>query len=214
MAMPAKDLTGQRFGYLTALARHGTSTGRTKKATWLCRCDCGVEVVRESQSLRSIHRPNAKHCGCRGNEANRTHGMTGTRPYRIWSGMRRRCTDSNDKDFKNYGARGVTVCKRWAKSFENFWADMGGGYADHLTLDRKNVNKGYSKANCQWATVREQGNNTRFNRWLETPKGCMTVAQAARTYGLEKGTLSARLTRYGWPLHEALTVKVRRRSLT
>ena len=215
MAMPAVELTGQRFGFLTVLARHGTSTGKTKKATWLCRCDCGVEVVRESQSLRSIHRrKTTKSCGCQMGKWNTQHGMSTTRPFGIWVGMKRRCLNPNDKDYRNYGARGITVCKRWATSFENFWVDMQDGYYGQLTLDRINVNKGYSKSNCRWATPREQGNNTRFNHILKTPKGSMTVTQAARVYGLEKGTLWARLTRYGWPLHEALTTKVRARSST
>ena len=214
MAMPAKDLTGQRFGFLTVLVRAGTSIGKTKKATWLCRCDCGVEVVRESPSLRSAHRPNAKHCGCRHGEHITTHGMTATRQYSIWAGMRQRCSNPKGKDFKNYGARGITVCKRWANSFENFWVDMQGGYDERLTLDRKNVNKGYSKANCRWATPQEQGNNTRFNRVLNTPKGTLTVSQAARAYGIKPVTLRARLARYKWPLMQALTTPGRSQSTT
>lgn len=172
-----------------------------------------VEVVRESQSLRSIHRRKTpKSCGCQTGKWNVTHGMAETRAFKIWSGMKRRCANPADKDYKNYGARGITVCKRWAASFENFWADMKAGYADHLTLDRKNVNKGYSKANCRWATAQEQGNNTRVNRILETSKGPMTVAQAARAYGVKPVTLYARLARYGWPLQRALTTPGRRSS--
>ena len=118
--------------------------------------------------------------------------------------MRSRCSNPSDKDYVRYGARGITVCKRWQNSFENFWADMADGYSDDLTLDRRNNDKGYSKSNCRWATPSEQASNTRTNHWLDTPHGRMTVTQAAEFYGIKSVTLYARLGRYNWPLERAL----------
>lgn len=203
MVMPALDLTGNQYGYLTVVRRYGSTSGRTKKATWLCRCACGTEVIRESQYLRTLHRPGPRHCGCQ--HGNKVHGLTGQRPHRIWSGMRQRCSDPSNKDWRNYGGRGITVCERWRDSFPAFWEDMGPTYAPGLTLDRIDTHEGYSKANCRWATVHQQANNTRVNRMLDTPDGRMTLEQAAQAYNLRSVTLHARLYRYGWPLLKALT---------
>ena len=200
MGMPAKDLTGLKFGYLTAIRRQGTTSHGC--ATWLCQCDCGAQVVRMSQYLRDSKRSGKKSCGCYHN--NTKHGMTDSRPFRIWSNMRSRCLTPADKDYAQYGGAGISVCPSWAESFEAFWADMQPGYADHLTLDRIDGSKGYCKSNCRWATTQEQQNNRKNNVWLDTPKGRMTVSQAAKAYGLKVITLHARLFRYKWGLTRAL----------
>lgn len=214
MAHPALELTGKQFGYLTVLKRHGTTSGATQKATWLCLCDCGTEVVRESQSLRSRHRPNARHCGCRHGSLLVQHGMSETRPYRIWQGMRERCTNPADKDYPNYGGRGIGVCAPWLESFQNFWNDMRHGYEDNLTLGRVRNSGPYSPENCRWETGRQQSNNKRNNVIVETPMGQMTLTQAARAYGLAVGTLHARIYRYKWDVQTALSTASRLTSKT
>jgi len=135
--------------------------------------------------------------------------MSRTRHYGNWQNMKRRCYDPTDKDFRNYGARGVVVCERWRESFENFWADMGPTYAPGLTLGRKDNDGPYSPENCRWEDARQQGRNRRTNTLLRTPKGEMTLQDAAVAYGLNPVTLSARLRRYGWPLEKALNTPVR-----
>jgi hypothetical protein len=80
---------------------------------------------------------------------------------------------------------------------------MGPTWAEGLTLDRKNVNRHYSPKNCRWVTVKEQSNNTRFNVSIKTPRGVMTVAQAAEAFGVKYVTLHARL-KLGWPISKAL----------
>lgn len=213
MTNPALDLAGSQFGFLTVLRRAGTSL-RGNRALWECVCICGRAVVRESQSLRSKQRPNPKHCGCRRGEHIQTHGMTHSRPYRIWLHMRRRCCDPSHKDFRNYGARGIMVCPAWMDSFLGFWADMAEGYAPALTLGRMDNNGPYSPENCRWETVKTQSNNTRNNVVLETSKGRMTLTQAAEMFGIPKGTLHARISRYGWAIDAALTTPVARRKST
>ena len=199
MAMPALDLTGQKFGYLTVLRRHGTTNTKTKKATWLCRCDCGNKVVRISQNLRLAdkHRPNAMpNCGCMNGETVRRacdgHGMTETRQWCIWRNMKSRCLNPKDKDWANYGGRGISICETWAASFETFWQDMQDGYEDYLTIERIDVNGPYTKSNCRWATVKEQGRNKRDTRMIDTPLGRMPLAEAAECFGLKYVTLYAR----------------------
>ncbi len=91
------------------------------------------------------------HCGCQRGLHRKTHGMTGTRPYRIWGGMKARCVDISNP---RYGGRGIGYTPNW-ETFERFWEDMKENYIDDYELDRINVNLGYSKDNCQWITKRE-----------------------------------------------------------
>ena len=86
--------------------------------------------------------------------------MTGTSMYYSWIAMRQRCFNSKNKDFVNYGGRGITVCNRWIDSFINFYNDMG-DRPEKLSLDRIDNDGDYSPSNCRWATVSQQNSNQR-----------------------------------------------------
>ena len=74
---------------------------------------------------------------------------------------------------------------------------MKATYADNLTIDRKNNNRGYCKSNCRWIPQGRQNRNRRGNVVINTPWGKMCVAEAAERAGIKQATLHMRL-RYGW----------------
>jgi hypothetical protein len=119
--------------------------------------------------------------------------------YTTWQSMRQRCHDESSDGFQHYGAKGITVCEEWRYSFENFLSDMG-ERPKGLTLDRIDPSGMYCKENCRWATAKEQASNRKNNIILEIDGVSMTMAEACRKFGLQKGTVSARIKK-GWPKH-------------
>lgn len=95
----------------------------------------------------------------------RTHGETKTRLYSIWCNMKNRCNAPNFPKFKDYGGRGIGVCSEWSSSFVAFrnWS-LSNGYADHLEIDRRDNDNGYSPQNCRWVSRSVQTHNTRKRR--------------------------------------------------
>lgn len=157
-----QDLTGQRFGMLTVIERAENKSGRT---AWKCQCDCG-----KTSNVLAVNlvRGYTKSCGCNVyKDRNKKHGMSKTRVYKIWKSIHFRCNNPNSNSYKNYGGRGITVCKEW-DTFEEFykWA-LNNGYSDELTIDRINNDKGYSPDNCRWADLHTQARNRRNTIYLE-----------------------------------------------
>lgn len=121
--------------------------------------------------------------------------------YYTWRAMIDRCTNPQHPHYARYGGSGVTVCERW-RVFTNFLEDMG-ERPSGMTLDREKSEQGYFRENCRWATRKEQA---RQNRKLLTFNGeTRSVGEWAKHIGVKQQTLSARLTRYGWPVERALT---------
>lgn len=170
---------------------------------WLCRCDCGNESSVDGTSLRS---GSSKSCGCLSSEItakrNYVHGKTGIPGYYTWKHIHARCYNPNNKDYHNYGGRGIIVCDRWRESFQNFYDDMG-EKPEGMTLDRIDNDGNYEPRNCRWATKVEQANNTRINLKFEdgTP-----LTLWARSNGVKSET--ARRSYYaGYSKEEILTGK-------
>ena len=123
--------------------------------------------------------------------------------------MRQRCNNPDCPTYKNYGAKGVTVCDRWNSSFDCFLKDMGEppkGYS----LDRIDSTKGYSKDNCRWANAKQQANNRMNNIILTFDGESHTATEWAEIKGLNPGTVRERLRR-GWTPEEALLPRMRSR---
>lgn len=199
----ARDLTGFVSGLLTLRSPSGSRGGKT---FWRAICACGnVVEVQASEVTRKRGSPK-KSCGCATRTliaaSRRTHGMTGTPLYAVWRAMIDRCGLPSHRAWHNYGGRGIRVSSEWTR-FEAFYADMGPTYRPGLTLDRRDNNGPYSKANCRWVTPEEQANNKRGNVTIATPRGPMTVARAARAFGLGVTTILYRIAA-GWPESQLL----------
>lgn len=160
MPRPSKDLTGQRFGMLTAIKTVGV-TGINRRRVWLVLCDCGKA---KKTAVSNLVDGKARSCGCLKDKIHtdrlKTHGAFGTPEYRTWAGMLSRCRNKASKAYRHYGFRGIKVCSRWLR-FENFLKDMGKRPSLKFSLDRINNNGDYEPNNCRWATAKQQVNNRR-----------------------------------------------------
>ncbi len=160
--MVKKDWTGFEFGRLIVIAEAGSfqsQHGRRKLIYWLCKCRCGKEFKLVSHRVGIT-----QSCGCLHNETtariNYKHGQANYkdgREYSSWQKIKARCYNLKNNRYHRYGGRGIRVCDRWLKSFENFLEDMGKMPSDNrYTIDRINNDGNYEPGNCRWATYKTQ----------------------------------------------------------
>ncbi len=135
----------------------------------------------------------------------KTHGLTQTKIYRVWSGIKTRCFNKKETMYSYYGGRGITMCERWLK-FENFLADMGESFRVGLFIERKDNNGNYEPSNCTWATKDEQARNRRSTIFFEG----RTATEQSRLLGGKKNLVAQRITTYGWPIERAFKTPLRR----
>lgn len=198
---------GAKFGRLKVLGSQ-FSVCMSRGTVWfvVAKCKCGTVKVVECFNLWN---ENTISCGCYRDDMSsptKTHGCSWTRPYRIWRCMLNRCTNRNCHEYHRYGGRGIAVCKSWMK-FENFrrWY-LANGYADHLTLDRKNNDRGYSPGNCRWVTWVVNGRNKSNLVMIEAfgQRKCIMEWTEDKRCVVRYACLRTRL-RNGWNAEVAMT---------
>lgn len=188
------NLIGQKFNRLLVIERAENSKDGSSR--WKCKCDCGNTIIVSRTHLIHNH---TKSCGCLNHDTLKrmTHNKSDTRLYSIYYKMKSRCYNTKQKGYKNYGGRGIKVCKEWLdkeNGFMNFynWA-MNNGYKDNLTIDRIDVNGNYEPNNCRWATIKEQANNKRNNRYLTYNGEKHTIQEWTKIIGISRATIENRI---------------------
>lgn len=204
-----KDITGQKFGRLTALYPDGYNSD--KRIMWVCKCDCGNIVRASGKNLRS---GNTRSCGCLQKDitAKRNYKHGGAvryhkdRLYGIHHDMIRRCYDPRRKNYLNYGGRGIRVCDEWYTPEDNSigymrfrkWAYTNGYYDQPkdtpktlmLSIDRIDNDGPYAPWNCKWQNMYGQSNNRGdFNQFIQVDDKVYTFGEFERKFGLHKGAV-------------------------
>lgn len=173
------DISGKKFGRLTALY---FSHRKKSQTFWVFFCDCGKEHTTDKWS---VQRGGANSCGCLRKELTHPmhkHGQAGTKLYQIWGGIVQRCYNKNNKNYSEYGGRGITMCDRWRDSFENFLADMGPRPSPKHSVDRIDNNGNYEPSNCRWATSTEQANNRRNTQKYKYKGDLLSLTEIYKKY--------------------------------
>jgi len=129
---------------------------------------------------------------------NTIHGHSGThrqrsREYRAWVDMKARCKYPYHSSWKNYGGRGIKVCKKWLNDFEAFYRDVGPAPSELHELDRKKVNQGYKPGNVRWVTHRENSWNMRKTTWVTYRGKRKPLQQWCIELNLNRRTVARRL---------------------
>src|ERR1041385_8040888 len=186
------NLIGRRFGRLTVIKR-------TAKYKWLCHCDCGVKRIVIAGSLTRRDR-STKSCGCMSRDRliqmNTKHGFNDSPEHQIWIGIRKRCLKPNDRNYKNYGGRGIMICQEWRNNFPAFLRDVGKrpiSATHRYTIERIDNEGNYEPGNVRWATYPEQRRNTRKSVFLVFHGQVKVAKDWAIELGLHPNTLYGRL---------------------
>lgn len=195
---------GEKYNRLTFIRYVGYKKNETE--IWECKCDCGNTTFVKKTFVTSGH---TKSCGClKGIAYNTRHGMCETRIYNTHQKMKQRCYKEYDKEYHNYGGRGIRVCDEWLgkNGFINFynWA-IENGYKDDLTLDRIDVNGNYESDNCRWVDMTTQANNKRNNKLITYDGKTMTLSEWARCLNMPYARLFQRI-KHGWSIERTLTI--------
>lgn len=198
------DRTGEKHGRLLVLGLAGL---RGKDRLCRVRCDCGVEKEVVQSKLTTKTKP-IRSCGCLAKDNHyRTHESTSHKLYSIWNSVIGRCYRPNNQSFKNYGGRGIKVCKEWRENPESFfkWLELN-DYGAGLQIDRINNDGNYSPENCRVTTPKINSNNRRDTVKYDDGTEFLTIAELAEKHGIKYATLYRRIKIAKLSPNQALTI--------
>lgn len=208
------DITGQKFGNLTAIRRANSKRQNCGKLVtyWECICDCGnKKIVRRDQLMDGT----IKSCGC----LKRKYKYNCPRLYTIWRHMIERCTYAKNSNYKNYGGRGIKVCEEWSSKRNGFdcfyeWAIKNGynpnANFQECTLDRINNNGNYEPSNCRWVTNYIQSRNKNNNVYIKYNGENKIMADWAKQYNIKPNIFRYRYIN-GWSFEKIVNTPVKKR---
>ncbi len=200
------NLIGKKFNKLTVLER---SSIKSRNVVWKCRCDCGNITFVETCNLKANR---VKSCGClkleKFIERSTKHNQRHTKLYEVWKSIKQRCLNPNNRSYKNYGLRGISICDEWKNDFNTFYTwSMKNGYNSKLSIDRINNNGNYEPSNCRWVDRTTQANNKRTNHFITYDNKTLTIAQWSQETGISPCAIYCRLQR-GWSPEKTLTTPI------
>lgn len=205
------NITGNKYNRLTAI-KFSHKEGHQNRAKWLFKCECGNKKIIDKGKVTGGY---TRSCGClleeerkRFTERSTTHGLSGgrkrTSEYMVWLSMRKRCLKPNDAGYKDYGGRGIKVCKRWLDSFPNFLEDMGDKPTKEHSIDRIDNDGNYEPSNCRWATRLQQGRNKRGVRLITIDGKTKCLAEWVEFLGLDQDEVNRDLYERKLDIKQAL----------
>lgn len=190
---------GKQFGFLKVVKFIDKEPKKRRLVE--CICKCGSNRIVYWDNLKS---GKSTSCGCKRKDTlaitKKKHGDCSnpgkTRLYRIWTGIKTRCYNSNRDQYDYYGGRGIVMCDEWRECFELFklWATKN-GYSDNLTIERIDVNGNYTPDNCTWIPMSKQARNTRNTVLWNIDGTEKTIPQIAEEHGINKGLIWGRISK-------------------
>lgn len=197
------DITGNKIGDLTVISKEGLN--KYNYAEWNCLCSCGKSIVRTSRQLKS---KKLQSCGCKTTANSYKHGGGSTPEYAVFNTMHSRCYNINNEKYPIYGGRGIKVCDRWFRNFENFISDMGLRPSDDHSIDRQNNDGNYEPSNCRWATREQQMRNRSISKLtendvIEIRKSNLSQRKIASKFGVSQTMIFYIKNNKQWELHQA-----------
>lgn len=212
-----QQTVNEKYGYLTVIGIPYMKIGAKRNRLFVSvQCQCGVVKEVRLDGLKNGH---TVSCGCFNKlvsslqKPRLKHGLHSEPLYPIWKAMKQRCFNKNNKQYHNYGGRGITVCPEWITDFLSFynWA-IANGWQIGLDLDRRNNDGNYEPGNCRFVTQVVNANNKRNNKKYQFDGQWLTIPQIASQSNIKSSTIYRRINELNFSLKDAIGIERYNRS--